>query len=429
MSPLALLAASLFSPPAQAFCGTYVGGADGAPTNQASHVVMVRQGRRTTLTMAGDARGLSPSFGMVVPVPGEVSKAELLDDLRLVERVDRYAGPRLVSYSCEELHGFGAGSGGSGQQAVCGMVAQLATDKLRSAILAEAHGLLGELVPGLGSYEVDVLAPSSVADLDDWAGTRGWSIDPDARALMAPHIDRGGGVVTVGVDLEEARYGGVLLKPLQIAYESDAMVVPVKLGAVGATGTQDLVITVITDMADGAVGISNHDEFAVESECMWRDEGPSFDAFYEDQLAEGWREGGDGVAWTTEYVWAPAKCDPCPDEGPLEEETLRELGYDGNPGEAVLTRLRVRMDPERVRDDLVLYASGMTGQQQQRYILHDASLEADFPICGEGWAPDPGSCDDVEPFAPAPAGLPLLPLGGLVAALGAVFRRRDGVVR
>jgi hypothetical protein len=424
MSPLALLAASLFSSPVQAFCGTYVGGTGGAPTNQTSHVVMVRQGQRTTLTMAGDARGVSPSFGMMVPVPGEVSKAELLDDLDLVERVDSYAGPRLVSYSCEELHGFGA-SGGGGQQAVCGMVASMAKDQLRSAILAEANGLLGDLVPGMGSYEVDVLAPSSVADLDDWAGLRGWSMDPEARALMAPHIDRGGGVVTVGVDLDEARFGGVMLKPLQIAYESDAMVVPVKLGAVGASGTQDLVITVITDMADGAVGIANHDEFAVETECMWRDEGPSFDAFYEDQITEGYQQGGDGVAWTTEYVWAPAKCDPCTDEGPLEEEVLRELGYDGNPGEAVLTRLRVRMDPERVQDDLVLYASGMSFQQQQRFILHDASLESDFPICGEGWAPDPGTCDDAAPVAPSPAGLPLLPLGGLVAGLGAMFRRRD----
>ena len=63
-------------------------------------------------------------------------------------------------------------------------------------------------------------------------------------------------------------------------------------------------------------------------------------------------------------------------------------------------------------------------QQQQRFILHDASLESDFPICGEGWAPDPGTCDDAAPMAPAPAGLPLLPLGGLVAGLGAVFRRR-----
>ena len=423
MSPLLLLAASLVPSPAAAYCGTNVGGTGGTPTNEASHVVMVREGRQTTLTMAGDAHGVSPSFGMMVPVPGEVSRAELLEDMDLVRRVDQYAGPRLVSYSCEELHGFGMGGGG-GAQSVCGMVTTLAADELRSAILAEARGLLGDLVPGLGSYEVDVLAPSSVAELDDWAGTRGWTMDPGARALMAPHIDRGGRVVTVGVDLDEARHGGVLLRPLQIAYEADAMVVPVKLGAVGATGTQDLVITVISDVMDGAIGIANHDEFPVESECMWRDEGAPFGAFYEDQIALGYEESGEGVGWTTEYVWAPTDCDPCPEEGPLEEEVLRELGYEGEPGRAMLTRLRVRMDPERVQDDLVLYASGMGSQRQRRYILHDASLESDFPICGEGWAPDPGTCDDAAPAAPTPAGLPLLPLGGLVAGLGAIFRRR-----
>lgn len=423
MSPLLLLTGVLGAAPAHAFCGTYVGGADGTPTNKASHVVMVREGTKTTLTMAGDARGISPSFGMMVPVPGAVSRAELLEDLSLVERVDRYAGPRLVSYTCEELHGFGAG-GGSGQQAVCGMAVDYAKSELRSAILDAANGFLGDLVPGQGDYEVDVLAPESVADLDTWAGDRGWSLEPAARTLMAPHIERGGGVVTVGVDLEQASYGGVLLQPLQIAYESDAMVVPVKLGAIGATGTQDVLITVITHMSEGSVGIANAPEFGVESECMWRDEGPSFDRFYEDEITAAYEDEDAPVAWTTEYTWAPAKCDPCPDEGPLEEDVLRDLGYEGPVGEAVLTRLRVRLDPDRVREDLVLYPSGMSFTHQQRYILHDASLESDFPVCGEGWVADGGTCDDAAPFAPEPAGLPLLPLGGLVAGLGAVFRRR-----
>ncbi|MEC7947463.1 MAG: DUF2330 domain-containing protein [Myxococcota bacterium] len=424
MSPLVVLLSTIMSSPAQAFCGTYVGGAGGTPTNQTSHVVMVRQGNRTTLTLAGDAQGVAPSFGMMVPVPGEVAHAELLDDLGLIARVDGYAGPRLVSYSCEELHGDGPSGALGGQQAVCGMAAEFARQELRSAILEGADGVLGDLMPASGRYEVDVLTPSSVSELGEWAGQRGWAMDEEAQQRMAPHIDRGGVVVTVSIALDQIRSGSVLLNPLQFAYTSEAMVVPVRLGAIGAVGIQDVVITVITDMADGAVGIANHPEFSVESECMWRDDGPSFDGFYEAQLAEGHDETGAGVAWTTEYVWAPAKCDPCPDEGPLAEDTLRSLGYEGAPGEAVLTRLRVRLDPQRVRDDLVLYPSGRVYQQQQRYILHDASLESDFPVCGEGWMPDPGSCDAPSSATPSPAGTPLLPLGGLLAGLGALLRRR-----
>ena len=56
-------------PASHAFCGTYVGQAGAGLYNQASQVVMVRQGLRTTLTLANDFEGDLEDFVLVVPVP------------------------------------------------------------------------------------------------------------------------------------------------------------------------------------------------------------------------------------------------------------------------------------------------------------------------------------------------------------------------
>ena len=54
---------------AQAFCGFYVSGADAALYNDATLVVLMRQGQRTVLSMQNSYQGPPEDFAMVVPVP------------------------------------------------------------------------------------------------------------------------------------------------------------------------------------------------------------------------------------------------------------------------------------------------------------------------------------------------------------------------
>jgi hypothetical protein len=60
-----------------AFCGFYVGGADAKLFNQASQVVIARNGDRTILTMANDFQGASKDFAMVVTVPVAIKRAQV----------------------------------------------------------------------------------------------------------------------------------------------------------------------------------------------------------------------------------------------------------------------------------------------------------------------------------------------------------------
>src|SRR5262249_10783188 len=83
----------------QAFCGFYVGKADAQLFNDASQVVLVRDGERTVVTMSNDYKGDLKEFALVVPVPSVLSKEQIhVGERKYVERLDAYSAPRLVEY-------------------------------------------------------------------------------------------------------------------------------------------------------------------------------------------------------------------------------------------------------------------------------------------------------------------------------------------
>jgi hypothetical protein len=62
---------------AQAFCGFYVAKADTSLFNQASQVVLVRDGDRTVITMANDFEGNVEDFAIVIPVPTLIEREQI----------------------------------------------------------------------------------------------------------------------------------------------------------------------------------------------------------------------------------------------------------------------------------------------------------------------------------------------------------------
>ncbi|MDI3290359.1 DUF2330 domain-containing protein [Polyangium sp. 15x6] len=63
------LAALSWAGSAEAFCGFYVSGADAKLYNNATQVVLLRDGTRTVLSMQNNYQGPPDKFAMVVPVP------------------------------------------------------------------------------------------------------------------------------------------------------------------------------------------------------------------------------------------------------------------------------------------------------------------------------------------------------------------------
>ena len=65
--------------PAQAFCGFYAGKADANLFNEASQVILVRDGKRTVLSMLNDYRGDLKDFALVVPSDAGSSPARPIE--------------------------------------------------------------------------------------------------------------------------------------------------------------------------------------------------------------------------------------------------------------------------------------------------------------------------------------------------------------
>src|SRR5262245_23947446 len=95
----ALAAAVTAAPPAHAFCGFYVSGADSRLYNNATQVVLMRDGIRTVLSMQNNYQGPAADFTMVVPVPVVLQKENVKTlDKEIFDRIDQFDAPRLVEY-------------------------------------------------------------------------------------------------------------------------------------------------------------------------------------------------------------------------------------------------------------------------------------------------------------------------------------------
>jgi len=83
----------------RAFCGFYVAKADTKIFNEASQVVLVRDGDRTVMTIVNDYKGDVKDFAVVIPVPTFLQKEQIhVGDKAIVDHVDAYSAPRLVEY-------------------------------------------------------------------------------------------------------------------------------------------------------------------------------------------------------------------------------------------------------------------------------------------------------------------------------------------
>src|SRR5215470_619035 len=89
----------LLAQPAAAFCGFFVAGSNSKLSNNASQVVLLRNGHRTVMTMSNNYQGPPENFAMVIPVPVVLHKEDvktLAPDV--FDHIDSLSAPRLVEY-------------------------------------------------------------------------------------------------------------------------------------------------------------------------------------------------------------------------------------------------------------------------------------------------------------------------------------------
>ncbi|HMB51887.1 MAG TPA: DUF2330 domain-containing protein [Thermoanaerobaculia bacterium] len=392
---LLVAVATLFvAPQAAAFCGFYVAKADTDLFNQASKVVLVRDGERTVITMSNDFSGEAEEFAVVVPVPTFLEKEQIhVGNQAVIDHLDAYTAPRLVEYydgnPCQRVL--------YDEMVMGNAAAPEAARRLRQEE-AEKLGVTIEATYTVGEYDILILSAKQSDGLVTWLKGNGYRIPDGAEEVVGSYLKQGMRFFVAKVNLaEQQRLGYSFLRPLQIAFESPKFMLPIRLGTVNASGPQELFVFALT--RSGRVETTNYRtvRLPTDSEVPLFVEG-EFGDFYRDMFGHQVAK-HDMRAVFLEYAWDMAWCDPCAAD-PLSASELRELGVfwlDGGPGgrelrrpapqpqaqNVFVTRLHVRYDGEHFPQDLQFQATGDRSNFQGRYVLRhpwtggDECAEAD----------------------------------------------------
>ena len=310
-----------FASQAHAFCGFYVARGDADLFNEASKVVMVRDGNRTVITMVNDFQGDVSDFAMVIPAPTVLKREQIhVTNGALIDHLDAYTAPRLVEYfdpdPCRPQPVYRTQSAGSAQPE--------AAINLSSGNRDKALGVTIEAQYSVGEYDILILSAEQSDGLQIWLDENGYRPPNGAETVLKSYIDQGMKFFVAKVNLEtHAKSGAAFLSPLQIAFESKDFMLPIRLGMLNAKGSQDLLLWTLTRR--GRVETTNYRTVKMPTgQDIPTYVKSDFGMAYKDIFGESVRKEG-GAAVMMEYAWDMAWCDPCAAD-PLSNTELRELG-------------------------------------------------------------------------------------------------------
>jgi len=340
---------------ASAFCGFYVGGGGAALFNNATQVVLMREGTRTVLSMQNNYQGPIADFAMVVPVP-VVLREENVKTLSksVFDKVDQMGSPRLVEYweqdPCAPEPSYDDGPWPSAPMAM--ESASAVGDKADHGVTIEAQFTVGE-------YQIVILSAKDSTGLDTWLREQKYQIPKGAEPLLRPYVEAGSKFFVAKVDPKKVKFVGGMaqLSPLRFHYDSEEFVLPVRLGMANSPGTQDLIVNILAPSQ--RYEVANYKNVTIPTNLDVKDETKGkFGEFYA-ALFDRTVETNPG-AIVTEYAWDASTCDPCP--GPtLDGDDFATLGADVLGGDnyygLVLTRLHARYGKGSLADDLVFKAA------------------------------------------------------------------------
>ncbi len=358
---------TLFAPSAWAFCGFFVAQADTSLYNQASQVILARDGNRTVLTMANDYQGDVKDFALVVPVPMVLTEEQVrVSEPTIIKRIDSFSAPRLVEYYDDNPCYFSPrGTRGGGDLLMqSAPEASIQTDK--------ALGVTVESQFSVGEYNIVILSAKESDGLETWLKQNGYKIPPGASQLLQPYIRQNLKFFVAKVNLEEfnqAKFQS--LRPLMIAYESPRFMLPIRLGMMNATGEQDLIVYLLSPK--GQTEITNYRTVKIPSNVNVPEFiHNKFGEFYAALFQTVYEREQKKVAFL-EYGWDMRGCDPCAAD-PLTPEELKQAGVfwltPGQPTNVFISRVHVRYTRETFPEDLQFQETGNRIFFQGRYIIN-----------------------------------------------------------
>ena len=350
---------------AHAFCGFYINGAGGEMFNNATQVVLMRNGTRTVLSMQNNYQGPPSDFAMVVPVPVVLHEADVKTLAKDVfAKVDTMGAPRLVEYweqdPCMQERHYDLELSPPSPSGMAG--AEMAESSPHD------YGVTIEAKFTVGEYDIVILSAKESTGLDRYLRDQRYQIPPGAEPLLRPYVEGGSKFFVAKVNPKKVRFenGQAMLSPLRFHYDSDEFSLPIRLGLANARDKQDLIVSILAP--NQRYELANYRNVTIPTNLDVKDDvRKRFGEFYA-ALFDRTVEQNPGAV-ITEYAWDAGTCDPCP--GPqLDGSDFTTLGADvlgGNQYGFVLTRLHARYGKDGAPNDLVFRkAEPIVGGREQR---------------------------------------------------------------
>lgn len=389
---------------AQAFCGFYVAKADGDLFNEASKVVMSRHEDRTVMTMANDFKGDTKDFAIVIPVPSIVKKSQVnVGDSKIIDHIDAYTAPRLVEYfdenPCNQMR-YDA-------EMMVQSAAPMQMRKSGGGRSAKSLGVTIEESYTVGEYDILILSAKESDGLKTWLNQEGYKMPNGADKVLRSYIKQDMKFFVAKVNLKKFEKSGfTYLRPLQVAYESEKFMLPVRLGTLNSKGDQDLLLFTLTK--NGRVEPTNYRTTKIPTgmdiPLFVKDE---FGEFYKAMFAQSVKKEGMRTVML-EYAWNMGWCDPCAAD-PVPNDDLRKMGvwwlennFQSKPrpmnsapnqrrimpsrggADVYITRMHVRYNAKTFPEDIMLQVTDDKKNFQGRYVMrHPFKGEASCEAAGD----------------------------------------------
>ena len=239
-------------------------------------------------------------------------------------------------------------------------------------------GVKVEATFSVGEYDIVILSAKDALGLEIWLKENKYKIPEGAAPLLKPYVQNNWKFFVAKVNVKKVKFvaGQAVLSPLRFHYDSEKFELPVRLGLVNSSGSQDLIVHII---AKGRYELANRPNVTIPTNLDVKTSvQPMFGAFYADLVARTFVK--NPAAAITEFAWQGAlpppevmvesgiygvTCDPCPPPHPMDDPLARYLGADVLPGvktdeqvakfaaAATVTRLHLRYTKESLTDDLV----------------------------------------------------------------------------
>lgn len=358
-----------------AFCGFYVAKAGADLYNNKSEVILVRDGKFTTITMSNDFQGNIKDFAMVVPVPNVLKR----EDIRIVDRsifsmLDAYSAPRLVEYfdnnPCQQRY-YPATRMYELDMVEETSVAKENTESLfKNKVTIEARYNVEE-------YEILILSAKESDGLKTWLLENGYQIPEKAETVLEPYIKSNMKFFVVKVNLNKynPQANGGFLRPLQITVSSEKFMLPIRLGMANSKGEQDMMVYAFSKQ--GRVECTNYRTVEMPTgNNIPTFVKPNFGNFYADVFRNKHsKEGRNAVmleyAWNVTPSWGGMKCDPCVGNPPYFADLAQAgVGWTNDRSSSVFfTRMHVRYTLDKFPEDLFFQETPNITNYQARYVI------------------------------------------------------------